>query len=163
MTAALALVALVAAQRLAELAWSASNTRRLLDAGAVEVGRGHYPLMIAFHTLWLVAVAAAAYQAQTIAWPAVALFLALQPLRAWVLLTLGRRWTTRIIVTPEPPVLAGPYRWVRHPNYLIVAAELATLPMVFGAWPLALIGSALHVPILVRRIAVEDAALSRRR
>ena len=163
MTLALALVALVAAQRLAELAWSARNTRRLLQAGAVEVGRGHYPLMIAFHATWLVALAAAAYQTRTIAWPALVLFLLVQPLRLWVLLTLGRRWTTRIIVPDESAVRAGPYRWVRHPNYLIVAAELATLPMVFGAWPLALAGSALHVPLLVRRVAVEDATLKRRR
>ncbi|MBM3582915.1 MAG: hypothetical protein FJX36_00380 [Alphaproteobacteria bacterium] len=163
MTLALALVTLVAAQRLAELVWSALNTRRLLAAGAIEVGRGHYPLMIAFHAIWLAALAVAAYQSRTIAWPALALFLALQPLRTWVLLTLGRRWTTRIIVSPAPLVSAGPYRWVRHPNYLIVAAEVATLPMVLGAWPLALVGSALHVPILVRRIAAEDAALTRRR
>lgn len=160
MSLGLAIVGLVALQRLAELGWSARNTRRLLAAGAIEAGRGHYPIMVAFHGLWLAATAFVARDAETVSGPALALYVVLQAARLWVLASLGGRWTTRIIVARGgASVRAGPYRWARHPNYLIVAAELATLPMVFGAWPLAIAASALHLPLLVHRIRVEDAAL----
>ena len=93
-----------------------------------------------------------------------AAFLALQAARVWVLATLGRYWTTRIITLPDAPLVRrGPYRFVRHPNYLIVAAEIAVLPLVFGAWQIALVFSILNLLLLSHRIRRENAALAGRR
>jgi len=94
-------------------------------------------------------------------WPLLALYGALQAARVWIIASLGRRWTTRLIVLPHAPlVAAGPYRWLRHPNYLVVAAELAILPLAFAAAAIAGVFSACNALLLVRRIRLEDAALS---
>jgi methyltransferase len=156
----LAAAALVAAQRLAELAWSARNTRRLLAAGAVEHGRGHYALFPLLHGSWLAALVVLVPWDTAPSWPLLGLYLALQPLRLWVIGTLGGRWTTRIIVPPAaPPIRRGPYRLLRHPNYAIVAAEIPLLPAAFGAWGLAALFGALNLALLAWRIRVEEAAL----
>jgi methyltransferase len=158
------LVGLVALQRLAELAWAARNTRALRRAGAVEHGRGHYPLFPLLHAAWLIAILLAVPADAAPSPPALALFLVLQALRIWVILSLGRFWTTRVLTLPGAPLVRrGPYRLMRHPNYAIVAAEIALLPLVFGAWRIALVFSALDLALLLWRIRIEEAALAPRR
>ncbi|HUL06669.1 MAG TPA: isoprenylcysteine carboxylmethyltransferase family protein [Candidatus Acidoferrum sp.] len=155
------LIALVALQRALELVLSRRNTGRLLAGGAYEVGADHYLLLVAVHVGWLAALWTAVPPSAAISWPWFALYLVLQCGRAWVMLTLGRYWTTRIIQVPGAPLVrAGPYRFVRHPNYAIVCGEIAVLPLVFGQWPIALIFSVVNAAVLVWRIQVENAALA---
>ncbi len=159
-----AIVLLVAAQRLAELAYARRNARRLLAEGGIEHGRGHYPVMVLLHAAWLAAVFLLVPADAAVSWPAIAVFLVLQGARLWVLASLGRFWTTRVITVPGAPLVRrGPYRWVRHPNYLIVAAEIALLPLAFGAWRLALGFTLANAALLAARIRVEDKALAPRR
>jgi methyltransferase len=151
---------LVALQRLGELVIARRNTSRLLAAGAVEHGSLHYPLIVLLHAAWLVTLPLVVAADR---WPdpfLLAFFIVLQALRVWVLLTLGERWTTRIITLEgAPPVRHGPYRFVRHPNYLIVALEFAALPLAFGAWLHALVFSALNTALLLLlRIPAENRA-----
>lgn len=154
------ILALVTLQRLGELWLARRNSRALLARGAHEAGAGHYPLIVAVHSLWLAALWWLA-PGREILWPPIGVFLLLQTGRLWVLATLGRRWTTRIIVLPgEPLVTAGPFRFVRHPNYLVVALEIAILPLAFGLWQVALLFSALNAAALAIRIRAEDAALA---
>lgn len=153
------ILALVTLQRLGELWLSNRNARRLLAHGANEVGAGHYPLIVAVHALWL---ATLWWLAPTRAvdgfWLAV--FVLLQLARIWVIASLGSRWTTRIIILPDAPLVRrGPYRWVNHPNYLVVAGEIAALPLAFGLWQVALIFSILNAAVLTVRIREENAAL----
>lgn len=158
-----AVLALVAAQRLGELWLARRNTARLLARGAVEHGRGHYPLIVALHAGWLAALALLVPPETPPQWPWLALFLVLQAGRVWVIASLGERWTTRVIVPPgEPLVRRGPYRYLRHPNYLIVVLEIAVLPLAFGAWEIALVFSLLNVLVLAWRLRVEGAALGYR-
>ena len=157
------LVLLVAAQRLAEVAWARRNERRLLGAGAIEVGASHYPLFFALHGSWLGALWLLAPPDALVIWPLLVLFALLQVARLWVIASLGRYWTTRIITVPGAPLVRrGPYRWIKHPNYLVVLAEIAVLPLAFGAWEIALIFSALNALLLYHRIRVEEAALAPR-
>lgn len=157
---AIAILAFVTAQRLAELWLSNRNTRRLLAQGAREAGAGHYPAMIAIHTAWLAALWWWA-PGQPINWYLIAVFALLQLARVWVIATLGPRWTTRIIVLPGAPLVrAGPYRLVDHPNYLIVALEIAVLPLAFGLAGVALLFSLLNAAILTVRIHAENQALA---
>ena len=159
--AAIAILSLVTAQRLAELWMSNRNTRRLVEQGAVEVGRGHYPLIIAVHVAWLAALWWLA-PGRPIIWPLVMVFVLLQLARVWVIRTLGPRWTTRIIVLPGAPLVrGGPYQFVDHPNYLIVALEIAVLPLAFGLVGVALVFSVLNAAALSVRIRAENEALSR--
>jgi len=152
---------LVAVQRLGELAYAARNTRRLLARGAVEIGRAHYPLFILLHGGWLVAIAALIPAATPPVWPLLALFVLLQAGRIWVVATLGPYWTTRIITLPAVPLVArGPYRFVRHPNYLVVTGEIAVLPLAFGAWQIALAFSVLNALLLAWRIRIENGTLA---
>jgi methyltransferase len=160
-TLTIIILALVTLQRLGELWLSNRNTRRLLAHGAREVGASHYPLIVAVHTTWLAALWWLA-PAQPIALVWLALYVLLQAARIWVLTSLGARWTTRIIVLPDAPLVkAGPYRFVSHPNYVVVASEIAALPLVWGLWPVALIFSALNAAILAVRIREENRALGR--
>lgn len=153
----------VVAQRLIELLYSQSNTQRLRAAGAVETGSRHYPLFILLHGGWLVTLFVATPADAPVSWPLLGLYGLLQLARLWVVGTLGRYWTTRIISLPGAPLVkAGPYRWIRHPNYLIVALELPLLPLVFGEWLLALFFGGANLLLLRHRIGVEDAALSAR-
>lgn len=157
---AAAVLALVTLQRLAELAYAQRNTRRLLARGAREAGAGHYPAIVLLHTGWLAALWILS-PGQPVSWLPLLLFLLLQPVRLWVLLALGERWTTRIIVLPgEPLVRRGPYRFVKHPNYLVVVAELILLPLAFGLWEIALGFTLAKLALLWIRIRAEEQALA---
>lgn len=162
MTAHGLLVGYVVYARIAELFVARRNTRRLLAVGGYEVGRSHYPLIVATHVAWIFALAILVPTETPAAAHFLIPFLLVQVIRYWVLYSLGARWTTRIIVVPGAALVTrGPYRWLRHPNYLVVFAEIALLPLVFGAWEIALGFSAINAVILFYRIRIEEAALSR--
>ena len=157
----IALLAFVTLQRLVELPIAQANTKRLLAAGGHEVGAGHYPWIVALHASWLITLWLLA-PGRPIHSPFLALFVLVELGRIWVMGTLGPRWTTRIIVVPgEKLVDRGPYRFVAHPNYLVVIGEIAVLPLVFGLWQIALIFSALNAVVLTIRIRAENRALGR--
>ena len=160
MTGAVLLLALVTAERLAELWWARRNTARLLAQGAVEHAPGHYPLIVALHALWLAGLWILGWDRPiVIGWLVV--FIALQAARLWVLATLGERWTTRIIVLPGAALVRrGPYRFVSHPNYLVVAGEIAVLPLCLGLAWYAVIFSLANAAVLAIRIRAESAALA---
>jgi methyltransferase len=154
-----AVLGAVAAQRAAEFAFAAANARRLLARGASEHDPAGHAALVAVHALWLLAMAATIPAAAAPSWPLLAVYAALQPARLWVVASLGRRWTTRLIVPAGmAPVRRGPYRYLRHPNYLVVVGEVAILPLAFGAILLALAFSAANLALIVRRIRAEDAA-----
>ncbi|HEX8412692.1 MAG TPA: isoprenylcysteine carboxylmethyltransferase family protein [Sphingomicrobium sp.] len=156
---AIAILAFVTLQRLSELMIARQNTARLLAMGAREYAPGHYPLIVAVHAGWL-AILWWLAPGQPIHWPVMALFVLLQLGRIWVLRTLGPRWTTRIITLPgEPLVTSGPFRFVSHPNYLVVIGEIAILPLAFGLWEVAAIFSILNAIVLAVRIKAEERAL----
>jgi len=164
-TAYLALLACVALERLAELHISRRNREIALSQGGREYGASAFRLMTAMHTLFLVACGAEVlflhrtFDAR-LGVPALALALGAQALRWWAIATLGPRWNVRVIVVPGlAPVTTGPYRWLRHPNYLAVIVEIAALPLIHGAWLTALVFSALNAGILSGRIRAEEAAL----
>src|SRR5262249_28875265 len=157
------LVGLVVLERLLELALSRRNTARLLARGAHEVGAGHYPLIVAVHIAWIASLWVTVPPSAAISWPWFGAYLVLECGRAWVMVTLGRFWTTRIIHLADAPLVrSGPYRFLRHPNYAIVCGEIAVLPLVFGRWQIALIFSLLNAAVLAWRIRVENAALATR-
>jgi len=154
------LLALVTLQRLGELWLAARNTRRLLARGAHEVGRDHYPLIILLHASWLAGLWWLAWDRPVNAWLA-GLFLLVEALRVWTLLSLGERWTTRIIVLPGAPLVRrGPYRFLRHPNYLVVIFELALLPLVFDMPTYAATFTLINAGVLLVRVRAETAALA---
>lgn len=159
MTLATMILGLVTLQRLGELVLARRNTRRLLAGGAIEVAPGHYPAIIAVHAAWLLGLWVFGWNAAVHpVW--LALFCVLQLLRVWVIATLGPRWTTRIVVAPGRPLVAdGPYRWLSHPNYVVVASEIAVLPLTFGLPWFALLFTALNAAILFVRIRAENQAL----
>jgi methyltransferase len=160
MTAAELILGAVTLQRLAELVLARRNTAALLARGAREIGAGHYPLIVALHASWLAALWIFGH-AQPVNAPALIGYLVLQGLRGWVMYTLGARWTTRILVVPgETLVAAGPYRFLSHPNYAVVASEIALLPLAFNLPWVALIFSALNAAVLALRIHVENSALA---
>jgi len=160
MTGAILLLAFVTLQRLGELWLAQRNTRALMARGAVESGQAHYPLIVGLHAAWLAGLWLLAWdRALDLRW--LAAFAVLQALRVWVIATLGSRWTTRIITLPgEALVRRGPYRFTSHPNYAVVAAEMAVLPMVFGLWAYALMFFVLNASVLWVRIKAENEALS---
>lgn len=161
-----ALVALVALERLVELGIARRHRRRLLARGAREVGAAHYPAMVAVHAGLLVAAPLEVWLLErpfrpALGWPMVLLVVATMGLRYWVIATLGERWTTRILVLPGTPrIRSGPYRWLRHPNYLAVAVEVVALPLVHGAWVTAVVFGAANLLVLTLRMRAEDAALT---
>lgn len=159
---AVILLAMVTAMRLGELVLASRNTRALKSRGAVEVGAGHYPLIVLLHASWLTGLWVLGAD-NLLRWPWLLAFIALQGLRAWVLATLGPRWTTRILVLPgEVLVKSGPYRFLSHPNYLVVAGEIAVLPLALGLPIYALVFSVLNAAVLAIRIRAENRALGRR-
>lgn len=159
----IAILALVTLQRIGELWLSSRNTRLLLAQGAREHGRSHYPLIVAVQVLWLAALWWLA-PGRPIDGFWLAMFVLLEIGRIWVLATLGHRWTTRIIVLPDTPLVrTGPYRFANHPNYLIVIGEVAVLPLVFGLWEVALLFTVLNGAVLAIRIRAENKALGRLR
>ena len=157
----LLILALVAAERLFELVHAARNTKLLLAQGATEFGAGHYPLIVLLHTAWLIAIFAFAPWGLPPVWTWLGVYIVLQVARAWVLWSLGPYWTTRIISLPQAPLVRrGPYRFLRHPNYAVVIAEIAVLPLVFREIGVALIFSVLNLALLTWRIRVESEVLA---
>jgi methyltransferase len=153
------ILALVTLQRLGELWLSYRNTKRLLARGAREYGQAHYPLIVAVHFWWLALLWWLA-PGRPIDGFWLAVFVLLEIGRIWVLVTLGPRWTTRIIVLPGAPLVRrGPYRLINHPNYLVVIGEIAVLPLVFELWLLSLIFTILNAAVLWIRIREENRAL----
>lgn len=161
------LVGLVALQRLLEVRTSNRHTEALLARGAVEHAPGHFPAMQLIHTGWLVAMVAEVWLLERSFGPVLcaiglAGLLAGQGLRLWARRTLGERWTVRILTLPgAPPVTGGPFRYLRHPNYLGVVLEIACLPLMHTAWLTALVFSGLNAALLRVRIAAEERALER--
>jgi methyltransferase len=157
----LAVLALVTLQRIGELALARRNTGRLKAEGAMESGAGHYPVIVALHAAWLAGLWLLAWNVPPNT-PLLIVFGVLQALRIWVLASLGWRWTTRILVLPgQPLVRTGPYAWLRHPNYAVVVAEIAVLPLAFGLVWYALVFSALNAGVLAIRIKAENEAIAR--
>jgi methyltransferase len=146
-------------QRVAELWWAKQNERRLLAASGIECGRSHLALMVLLHASWIVGLWVLAYD-HSIDPALLGLFVVIQAARFWVLATLGRRWTIRVIVVPgEKLVTRGPYRFLRHPNYAVVAGEIAVVPLALGLLVYALVFSILNAAVLALRISAENAAL----
>ncbi|MFL6758811.1 isoprenylcysteine carboxyl methyltransferase family protein [Sphingomonas sp.] len=161
MTLNLVVIALVTLSRAVELPMARANTRRLLAAGGREVAPGHYPLIVALHASWLLSLWWLAPD-RSVNLPLLGLFGLVELGRIWVIQTLGKRWTTRIVVVPgETLVARGPYRWINHPNYAVVVAEIALLPLVFGLWQVALMFTVLNAAALTIRIREENRALGR--
>jgi methyltransferase len=151
-------------QRGAEEIHSARNTRRLIAAGAREAGRAYYPVVAVTHLGWLASILFLIPADAPILWPFLALFLLLQPLRYWIIGTLGRYWTHRIITLDQAPVVrSGPYRWLRHPNYAVTCGETFLLPAAFGGFAVALIMTAIWVVVIRYKIVLEDRAIEARR
>lgn len=154
------LIGFVTLQRIGELVLSARNAKALFSRGGVEFGRSHYPVMVLAMTAWLLALWVFGF-ARPVDLPWLAVFLALQAARAWVLLTLGERWTTRVIVVPGLPLVkSGPYRFMRHPNYGVVIAEIVVVPLCVGLGWLAALSAVLVGAVLWVRIRCEDKALA---
>ena len=163
MSSAAFLLLFVTASRLFELMLSARHEKALRAQGAVEVGASHYPAIVALHAAWLAGLWVLGWNAP-VSWPWLFFYLILQLARIWTIRSLGERWTTRIIICPDKPLVArGPYRFVRHPNYMIVAAEIAVLPLALGLVTYALVFSLANAVLLVLRITTEDAALRAQR
>jgi methyltransferase len=155
------LLAYLTVQRLFELWWAKANEARLMASGGVEYGHSHLPLMISFHAAWMAGLWFFAYDHPVEPF-FLAVFVVLQMARFWVLATLGRRWTIRVIVVPgERLVARGPYRFLRHPNYAVVTGEIAVVPLVLGLPAYALVFSILNAGILAIRMTAENVALLR--
>ena len=160
MSLASIILALVTLQRLGELVLARHNTRALLARGAIEVDARHYPLIVAVHAAWLIALWIFGRD-QEVNLLALAVFVMLQGLRVWILMTLGPRWTTRILVLPDEPLItSGPYRYLSHPNYIVVAGEIAVLPLALHLPVPALVFSVLNTAVLTIRIRAESRALA---
>jgi methyltransferase len=155
------ILALVTLERLFELPLARRNTQRLLAKGAREHAPGHYPLIVALHAAWLATLwLLALHRPIDLFW--LGMFVLIEVARIWVLASLGERWTTRIIVLPEAPLVrSGPYRFTNHPNYVVVVAEILVLPLAFGLWQVALVFSVLNAIVLAVRIRAENQALGR--
>lgn len=162
--AAYGILALVALQRLVEMRYAERNTKALRARGAVEIGAAHYPLIVLLHAGWLVAIILLLPHPPVIHWWLLGVFVVLQLLRVWVITTLGPYWTTRIISLPGAALVRrGPYRFVSHPNYMVVAGEIAVLPLVFGEVWVAVVFTLLNAAILAWRIRQEETGLVTRR
>ncbi|UTP38195.1 hypothetical protein M9M90_13305 [Phenylobacterium sp. LH3H17] len=160
MTLGVIVLAAVTLQRLGELLLAQHNTRRLIAQGGYETGAGHYPLIVGLHAAWLVALWVWGSD-RPVNLPWLGAFIVLQLLRIWVIASLGGRWTTRIIILPGAPLVRrGPYRFLSHPNYMVVVAEIAVLPLAFGLVGLAVLFSVLNALVLWARIRAEGRALA---
>lgn len=156
----------IISQRLIELVWASSNTKRLLALGGKEYSPKHYSLIVLLHVTWIAAILAAIFKSPEVSVSTIFLcfFGLLTAFRAWILLTLGRFFTTKIISLPKAPLKkTGPYKFIRHPNYLLVIFEIFVVPLVFGYWAISLIWGIANVILLFYRIREEDSALSERR
>ena len=154
----------VLVQRVIELVWAHRNAARLRQMGGVEADAEGYPYFVLLHAGWLVSLAPSIPASTPPVWPLLALFALLQLGRLWVISSLGQYWTTRILTLPDAPLVhTGPFRWFRHPNYLLVIAEIAVLPLAFGAIAIAVFFSTLNLMLIVRRIRIEESVLAPRR
>lgn len=159
------LLVLVGGERIAELVVARRNAAVAMAQGAFEHGRGHYPVMVVLHIGFLLACLAEVVLLERpflpwLGWPALVVVLLAQALRWWCIATLGHQWNTRVIVVPGAPrITSGPYRWMRHPNYVAVVLEIAALPLVHTAWLTALVFSVANAILLRERIRVENRAL----
>jgi methyltransferase len=160
------LVAAVAGMRLVELSVARRNLRWARERGGVETGAGHYPVMVALHTALLVGCVVEVLAAHrpfvpTLGWPMLVLLVGAHALRWWCIRTLGPQWNTRVVRVPGAPlVTGGPYRWLRHPNYVAVVVEGFALPLVHTAWVTAVAFTVLNAALLRVRLRVEEAALA---
>ena len=155
---------LVLLQRVVELVWARRNAIRLRQLGGVEADAEGYPYFVLLHASWLASLVVFVPAAARPVWPLLGIFALLQLGRLWVIASLGRYWTTRILTLPGAPVVrTGPFRWFRHPNYLLVIAEIAVLPLAFGAVAIAVSFSAVNLLLIVRRIRIEESILAPRR
>ena len=161
------LIALVGLERLAELVVAQRNLAWSRARGGVEVGLSHYPIMVVLHTGLLVGCLVEVFALNrpfipALGWPMLAIVIAAQGLRWWCITSLGRQWNTRVVVIPGAErVSGGPYRLMRHPNYVAVVAEGIALPLVHGAWITALTFTVLNALLLRKRISIENSALAR--
>lgn len=160
------LVGLVGLERVAELVVSLRNAKWCFGRGGVESGQGHYPFMVVLHTGLLVGCVVEVLVADrpftpALGWPMLAVVLLAQGLRWWCITVLGPQWNTRVIVVPDLSLVgSGPYKWIRHPNYVAVVAEGVALPLVHNAWITAIVFTLLNLPLLAVRIRTEEAALA---
>jgi len=155
---------LVVVQRVVELLYARRNAVRLLARGGVEAGASHYPLFVLLHAAWLIAMAVLVPPATPPNWWLLAVYGLLQLIRIWIVATLGPYWTTRIVTLAGAPLVRrGPYRYLRHPNYVVVCAEIVVLPLAFGAVDIAIAFSILNAALLAWRIRVEEGAIAERR
>jgi methyltransferase len=160
LTAASIILTLVTLQRLGELSLARHNTTRLVAQGARETAPKHYPAMIGVHASWLLGLWWFGWSG-SVHWGWLIMFAALQLLRAWIIASLGPRWTTRIITLPSRPLVRrGPYRFLNHPNYAVVVGEIAILPLVFGLASFAFVFSILNALVLFVRLRAENRALA---
>lgn len=154
------LIGFLLVQRLGELVLAQRNTAALRAAGAVEFGAGHYPVMVALHAAWWLTLAWFGYD-RPVNFGWLAMFVLLQAARIWVIASLGGRWTTRIVVLPgAEAVVRGPYRWLSHPNYVVVALEIAVVPLALGLPGVAAAFTVANGAMLVWRIRLENKALA---
>jgi methyltransferase len=164
LSAVRAIVVAMALLRLVELLHARRNAAALLRRGGVEIGAAHYPLFVLLHAGWLLSLFFLVPAGAAISWPWLAVLLLMQAGRLWAIRSLGPWWTTRVITVPDAPLVRrGPYRFLRHPNYVVVVVEIAALPLAFGAWRIALVFSLLNAALLAWRIHVEEQALAPRR
>ncbi|SBS76105.1 Isoprenylcysteine carboxyl methyltransferase [uncultured Mycobacterium sp.] len=163
------LVAAIGVERLAELAVAERNRRWSTERGGIEVGSGHYPVMVSLHTgllagCLLEAIALHRPFLPALGFSMLALVVAAQVLRWWCITTLGRQWNTRVIVVPGAArITGGPYRMIPHPNYVAVIVEGFALPLVHNAWITAAVFTVLNAALLKARLEVENTALARLR
>ncbi|WP_336922926.1 isoprenylcysteine carboxyl methyltransferase family protein [Aquipuribacter sp. SD81] len=162
----LVLVGAVVVARLVELAVAARHLRWAQERGGVERGAGHYPVMVALHVALLVGAPLEVWLLDrpfvpVLGWSALALLVASHALRWWCITTLGPQWNTRVVVVPGLPlVTGGPYRWLRHPNYVAVVLEGVALPLVHSAWLTAVVFTVADLVLLRHRVRVEEQALT---
>ncbi len=158
-TATALFLGFIIVQRLSELVIAKRNTANLLAKGAYEVGATHYPVMVAMHSAWIACLLIFGYD-ETVALGWLTMFAVLQVFRIWILGSLGGRWTTRIIILEEPLVVRGPFKYLSHPNYTLVVAEIIVAPMVLGLVWVAVVFTVLNAAMLWVRIGVEHKALA---
>lgn len=158
-TSAVLFLCFIILQRLSELVIARRNTARLLEKGAIEVGAAHYPVMVALHSTWIACLVFFGY-ASPLSFGWLLVFVLLQILRVWILTSLGPRWTTRVIILNEPLVVRGPFKYLSHPNYMLVVAEIIVAPMVLGLVWVAVLFTLLNAAMLWVRIGVEHKALA---
>lgn len=160
MSALWIVLAFIVVQRIAELVYAQRNTQWLLAHGGFEVGAGQYPFFLLLHATWIISMAVFIAPSTVPNWWLLGIYVLLQPARVWIIASLGHYWTTRIITVPNAPLIRnGPYRFFRHPNYIVVCAEIAVVPLAFHAVEIAVVFSILNASLLSWRIRTEEQTL----